>query len=107
MSTRKTERTFTMVFKDRTKLIKMLHMRRCGWTMESLAVIFGVDHSSIYKACKIHNVHPMTGLVSIDLSSLIMLTGYQPRKVKTYQDYIEEERRRKFPKLYGNRMVVM
>lgn len=96
-----------MVFKNKTKLIKMLHMRRMGWTEESLGLIFGVDHSSIYKACKIHGVAPMIDRVSLDLSELVQLTGFKPRRVKSYKDYLEEEKRRKFPKLYGNRSVLV
>lgn len=92
-------RTYQKVFKDEHKLERMLHMRQDGWTFESLAIIFGVDHSSIYKACKVHKVKPSTTLISLDFSELLLLTGFIPRKEKTYKDYLEMERRRKLPKL--------
>lgn len=104
MKQKSRNRTFSKVFRDKTKLVKMLHMRRCGWTFKGLAVVFGVDYSSIYKACKIHGVVPLTRLIPFDLSNVFILTGFTPRREKSYREIIEEAHQRRlaqrFPKLY-------
>lgn len=99
-------RHFVMIFKDREKLKDMLEMRKQGWTYESLAIIFGVDHSSIYKACKIRGIVRIKEPISIDLSLILNELGIKPREEKSYQDYLEEQHRRKFPKLYAVQTTV-
>lgn len=99
-------RTFRMIFKDVDKLKDMLEMRKQGWTYESLAIVFGVDHSSIYKACKIRGIVRMKEPISIDLPTILDELGIRPIQEKSYRDYLEEQHRRRFPKLYGMQTVV-
>lgn len=87
---------YTMKFKVNEALLNdMLQLRRKGWTYVSLAFIFGVDHSSIYKWCKIRHLPKPDTTISIDVSSLISRFGYKTRHLKTYQEYLMESRKRK------------
>jgi hypothetical protein len=88
-----------MVFKDRQLLDTMIEMRRQGWTYETLGLIFKVDHSSIYKACKIRHIRRPQTPLSIDLTSILRDVGIKPPKDKTYQDYLVEDKYRKYPNL--------
>lgn len=93
-------RTFVMVFKNEDKLRKMLELRRQGWTYQSLALIYGVDHSSIYNWCKIKHIPRPKEPISLDLSQLLSQIGFEVKRDKTYADYLFDEKRRKYPKLY-------
>ena len=92
-------RTFQMVFKNPALLDSMLSLRRQGWTYESLALLFKVDHSSIYKACKIRHIIRPRITLSIYIPGIIDAIGIKPLKEKTYQDYLEEDRYRNRPNL--------
>lgn len=94
------KRTFRMVFKDSEKLNHMLALRRQGWSLVSLALIYGVDHSSIYKWCKIKQIKPPHKTIALDLSDIVSTLNITPPKLKGYADYLNMEHRRKFPKLY-------
>ena len=90
-----------MIFKDDEKLNRMLQLRREGWTYVSLALIFGVDHSSIYKWCQIKRIDNPPHPISISISNLLDLSGIkEPKREKTYQDYLDDMKRRRYPKLY-------
>lgn len=96
-------RNFSMIFKrDDALLERMLTMRKEGWTYVSLAIIFGVDHSSIYKWCKIRRIPRPKNPISIDIPSIVGIVGltFNEPHVKTYKEYLEEDRKRRFPKLY-------
>ena len=84
-----------MKFKTNKVLLeRMLELRKLGWTYISLAFIFGVDHSSIYKWCKIRRIPNPSRTLSIDVPSLISTFGYQTRHLKTYEEYLKESRLR-------------
>ena len=88
-----------MRFKDKQLLDTMIAMRRQGWTYETLALIFKVDHSSIYKACKIRHIRRPQKTLSLDLPNILYEVGIKPPKEKTYQDYLVEDKYRKYPNL--------
>lgn len=88
-------RTFIKVFTDKSKLEEMLRLRAEGWTYVSLGLIYGVDFSSIYKWCQIKKVPRNPNIRSIDLSSIIGELGIEPQREKTYEDYLNDERRKK------------
>lgn len=90
-------RTFKRVFKDQRLMDKMLEMRRQGWTYVSLAFLFNVDHSSIYKWCKIRQIPNPTITVSIDVPLLISHYGYKSREIKSYAEYRREWENRNSP----------
>lgn len=89
-------------FKDEHKRTEMLNLRRSGWTYEAIAIIYGVDHSSIYFWCK--REHIPVPIVPMSFQDIVptIVTSFIPegKHEKTYQDYLEDERRRKYPKLY-------
>lgn len=91
-----------MIFRDQGKLERMLEMRRAGWTYVSLGYIYGVDHSSIYSWCKMRGIPSPSAPISLDIGAIIAMVGIAPKpRQKTYRDYLEEDRRRRLPKLYG------
>lgn len=84
-----------MIFKNDEKLLeKMLELRRQGWTYVSLAFIFGVDHSSIYKWCKVRGIPRPSVTRAIDVPTIISQFGYESRHEKTYAEYLREDRQR-------------
>ena len=95
-------RTFTKTFRDERLLTDMLIMRQLGWTLKSLAILYGVDHSSVYKWCKITNVSNRNHtVVSISIPDIISLLGIKPVEEKMYKDYLNIERSKRYPKLYA------
>lgn len=88
-------KAYVMKFKKDEKLLeKMLELRRQGWTYVSLGFIFGVDHSSIYKWCKVKRIPRPSVTIAIDVPTIISGFGYQSRHEKTYQEYLQEDRLR-------------
>lgn len=86
-----------MVFKTNpANLERMLEMRNKGWTYEALGMVFGVDHSSIYLWCKSRKIPRPTHTIAFDLATIIRDIGIQvtKQKVKSYQDYLDEEHNR-------------
>lgn len=87
-------RRYIKIFKDDIKLHEMIEMREHGWTLESLALIFGVDHSSIYKWCRIKGIKRNPNTISIDIPFIIGALELKPDKEKNYADYLHEENKR-------------
>ena len=87
-------RTYVKIFKDDNKLREMLSLRQNGWTLKSLAIIYGVDHSSIYKWCILKKVKKPLVTISLNLPSIISETGLIPKRtrIKMYEDYLNDER---------------
>lgn len=80
------------VFKDKRLLDYMLRLRRSGWTYKSLAIVFNVDFSSIYNACKVHGVVKVEPDVILSIPNLIEIAHIPiPKKPKTYKDYLRED----------------
>lgn len=53
------------------ELNEMLTLRRKGWTYQSLAFIYGVDHSSIYHLCHKYRVQKVGPEISFNLPGVI------------------------------------
>jgi len=96
------KRTIIFAFKNPNVLNAMIELRRRGWTYKSLGIIFDVDHSSVYNACKIRGIEIPKHPVSLNIFELLSKFIQPPKeqKLKTYADYLEEDRRRRFPKLH-------
>jgi hypothetical protein len=89
------KRNYVRIFKDERSLTDLLILRQLGWTLESLALIYGVDHSSVYKWCKITGIKRISpNTISIDISGIIDLLGIKASKEKAYEDYLIMERNR-------------
>ena len=46
------------IFRDQQKLQEMLSLRQQGWSLQKLAVRYGIDHTSILYWCKKYNCKP-------------------------------------------------
>jgi hypothetical protein len=90
------------VFNDKKKLEEMLNLRKAGWTYQSLAMIYGVDHSSIYGQCKKYGIPKSPVNINLNISSILVLLEIRSKPAKSYSDYLVEERHRRFPKLYAS-----
>lgn len=86
-------RPFTKPFRNKNRLITMLSMRENGWSYTGLALVYGVDHSSIYHECKKFNVGRKSE--SVDFSIKSILSGLEIRvpQERTYAEYLEESKR--------------
>jgi hypothetical protein len=93
-------------FKDQFSLYQMLVLRRAGWDLKSLGVLFGVDFTSIAHWCDIMSVKP-DGHQTLKLHVIFHLPELKEeipeyKKVpKSYMDYlkesIEREKKRRNP----------
>lgn len=99
MAKRKSD-TYVKALCDKNKLTNLLIGRYHGWTYMSLGIIHGMDHSSVYKACKIHGVLPPKKTISFSITELLELIGIKSKTTKNYKDYLDEAHKRKYPKLY-------
>ncbi len=84
---------YIKIFENRDRLTKMLELRQNGWTYTSLALIYGVDHSSIYHQCKKFHVEKKEGPIDFSIRSLLRELEIRVPKEKTYADYLNESRR--------------
>jgi hypothetical protein len=92
------KRSYVRIFKDERLLTDLLILRQLGWTLKSLALIYGVDHSSIYKWCKITGVHRRNpNTISIEISDIISVLGVKSPQDKTYKDYLKISKYRNSP----------
>jgi hypothetical protein len=89
-------RPFKIVFSDKNKLEAMIELRKQGWTYHSLALVFGVDFSSIYHECK--KFHVEKGKDNIDFTprSIIHLLEIKAQEPKMYADYLREYKSQRF-----------
>lgn len=58
---------------------ELISLRKKGWTYQSLAFIYGVDHSSIYHLCKKYGVEPANRKIVYNLPEVIEIS--QPTNV--------------------------
>lgn len=86
----KTRKPFKMVFRNKHKLDSMLSLRKMGWTYMSLALLYGVDYTSIYHECKKFNVKKEKDSVDFSVRSILNDLGIHAKKEKTYADYLRE-----------------
>lgn len=80
------------------ELDELISLRKKGWTYESLAFLYGVDHSSIYHLCKKYGAEPGTHRISFDFPAVIEAVNPQVdvisilesvrRKPVCYADYL-------------------
>lgn len=94
------------VFKNKKNLESLIRLRRKGYTLKSLALIFNVDFTSVYhhvKGIKSENVLILTLsniflTFQVDYISIIHLLDIHPKQQKTYAEYLAESRQRdRFP----------
>lgn len=97
------------IFRNQNVLNAMLELRRRGWTYQSLGLLFNVDHSSIYMACKLRKIAVPHHPISLNIFDVIsqFIKPVDPPKVSKeimYRDFLEKEReislKQRFPKLY-------
>lgn len=73
----------------------MLELRRKGWSLVSLGIIFGVDFSSIYHLCKKYKIEKSENTLAFNPKNIIALTNILVKTPKNYADYLKEENTRK------------
>lgn len=71
------------LFKDQKKLTKMLNLRLNGYSIRSLAVIYGCDRTSIKAQCQKYDIAPVYDTYSIVriLAPLLPKVDYVDRRV--------------------------
>lgn len=84
-------RTYQKVFNDKRRLNTMFEMRRQGFSLLSLALIFGVDHSSIHHLCKKYNVSKSPQELEFSLKHIISLNKVFVRVPKSYAEYLRDD----------------
>ena len=94
------------VFKDKHTLNSLVKLRQKGYSLHSLAFIFNVDFSSVYhhvKDIKSDNDISLTlpnilSTFQVDTTSILHLLDIHSRQLKSYADYLKEDRERsKYP----------
>ncbi len=91
-------------FLDEQTLHEMLSLRRDGWTLKSLALFYGVDHSSIYHLCKKYGVQKGDETLSFSVIPIVNFIIQVVRKPITYQDFLNQEKKRRkerYPNIHG------
>lgn len=105
----------TEAFADKAILEEMLCLRKQGWSYNRLGLKYDRDHTTIIYWCQKMGVVPktekriivqgfQTSLKKITTVDSIMVSPKLPlEKInsgKSYREYLEEERKRKYGKLY-------
>ena len=94
------------IFKDKHTLQSLVKLRQNGFTLHSLAFIFNADYSSIYhhvkgiksKDEKTLYLSKLIEIIEPDYSSVLSMLEINTKQLKTYADYLREDRERnKFP----------
>lgn len=57
---------FKKVFANKENLYSMINLRRNGWGVTSLAVIFGCDWTSVRDQCQKYGILPLNGVYTIE-----------------------------------------
>lgn len=92
------------LFLNRTKLHIMLNLRRCGFSLVSLAQMFGCDHKATFFQCEKYGVYPLDVPLSMDRLVQEGIKVSPAKKVTTinqgkmYAEYLKEDRRKRIPK---------
>lgn len=90
------------LFKDKEKLYAMVNLRRNGWALTSLSLLYGCQVPSIWDQCDKYGVIPLTDEVytaeRITTKVLVELLPDEPRwrvidgqrvnRGRTYKDYL-------------------
>ncbi len=87
-------KAYYKVFSDKKKLSNMLEMRLEGFSLKSLATIFGVDFSTIYYHCKKNQILKNPEVKKFGILSLISLYQIRANKPKSYAEYLAQSRSR-------------
>lgn len=84
-----TREPYKKIFSDKKLLDMMFSLRIKGWSYPSLAMIFGVDYSSIYHECEKFHIKKM-GNNNLNMKLILKELGVKAPKLKTYEDYLKE-----------------
>ena len=96
-------RVFKKVFTDKNRLNSMIQFRQKGFSYLSLAVIYGVDHSSIYYICKKYGVEKGGHNIEFSIPTIISLSDVTVRRrPKSYAEYLEEAKNREYQKRFSH-----
>lgn len=94
----------TKIFLDKQKLTQMLNMRRSGYALTSLAIIFGVDRTSIAYQCDKYLIKPLEETYTLERiiedvleqvykpepEKFKVIDGHRINLGKTYAEYLAE-----------------
>lgn len=97
--------SYKKVFKEDQILNGMLQLRRSGWTYMSLALLFGVDYSSIYHQCKKFHALKLNKPVDFSVKSILRTLDIKSKKVKMYEDYLRESGYKKSQVFHGEECI--
>lgn len=73
------------VFLDTEKLLRMIALRRAGYATTTLAIIFGVDRSSIEYHCQRFSLKPEVQVYSLERIISDVLTTLNPQTEPTFK----------------------
>lgn len=82
---------YKKVFVDKQKLEAMKVLRQNGWTAHSIALVFGIDYSSVLYQCRKFDIHKGEKNVDFSLGYILSMLGVrspEEKRIKTYQDYL-------------------
>lgn len=83
------------VFTDIGKVNTMLELRKRGYSIISLATIYGVDHSTICYYLEKNPIKKPSIELQFSIPKIILTTGYQVRRMPlTYAEYLEQSLQR-------------
>ena len=87
-------KAYYKVFSDKKKLNAMLDLRSQGFSLKSLATIFGADFSTIYYHCKKNQTIKNKDVKKFGIISVLSLYHIRSSKPKTYAEYLAESQLR-------------
>jgi len=89
------------VFNDKKKLNSMLVMRKKGYSLISLGIIYGADFTTIYHHCKSNKIKKNKSELQFSIPNILSLVEMKIRKSKSYMEYLIEEQKR-IERMYPN-----
>lgn len=94
--------TVHRIFTDKIKLREMLSLRELGWSLKSLGLLYGVDHSAIYQHCKHYSVKSIDGIFEVSRIIVTPLLKIEPIKKipSSYIEYLKRDRNRQLQQKY-------
>jgi hypothetical protein len=82
--------TYNKVFQNKENLDRMLKMRRQGWDVVSLGILFRVHPDSIDYQCIKHGIERGNNKLRLNITRILLITKIPTYKVKSYKDYLNE-----------------
>lgn len=83
-------RHYKKIFQDPNKILIMSELRQKGWGYTALAMVFGVDHSSIYHECKKFNIPKGKEHIEFGIRTILDTLHIEVKRPKMYADYLRE-----------------